>query len=156
MSIRRVRVALAIAVILGSGWQVSGAPQAMPAVWPPPIDPQVVRDQYDMTWGDYVPIPGTTWNDPTRVASVKTIRLAILAADFPDQPFLMTMPKGSDKYGNPRASSAKTSSSTHRTSTQSHRRTIKATRRTNTGWNNRPISTAAAPCPSMRNPRPRR
>jgi hypothetical protein len=103
MSIRRVRVALAIAVILGSGWQVSGAPQAMPAVWPPPIDPQVVRDQYDMTWGDYVPIPGTTWNDPTRVASVKTIRLAILAADFPDQPFLMTMPKGSDKYGNPRA-----------------------------------------------------
>src|SRR5262245_1858521 len=80
------------------------APQTPPSTaWPPPIDPQVVRDQYDMTWDDYVPIPGTTWNDPARVASVKTIRLAILAADFPDQPFVMTLPKQSDKYGNPHA-----------------------------------------------------
>ena len=103
MSVRGLRVALIVSAIAGSSWQLSGAPQAPSAAWPPPIDPQVVRDQYDMTWDDYVPIPGATWNDPTRVASVKTIRLAVLAADFPDQPFLMTMPKGSDKYGNPRA-----------------------------------------------------
>ena len=68
---------------------------------PPAIDPQVVRDQDDMTWDDYKPIPGTSWNDPTKVASEKTIRLAILCADFPDVPFVMTLPKNSDIYGNP-------------------------------------------------------
>ena len=44
---------------------------------------------------------GTTWNDPTRVATVKTIKLAIVCADFPDYPFVMTRPKYSDLYGNP-------------------------------------------------------
>src|SRR5262245_37920745 len=68
---------------------------------PAPIDPQVVRDQDDMTWDDYKPIPGTAWNDPAKVANVRTIRLAILCADFPDVPFVMTLPKHSDIYGNP-------------------------------------------------------
>jgi M6 family metalloprotease-like protein len=68
---------------------------------PPPVDRQIVRDQDDMTWDDYKPIPGTSWNDPRKVASVRTIRLAILCADFPDVPFVMTLPKQSDKYGNP-------------------------------------------------------
>ena len=91
-------------VLAGSAWQLQSAPQQKPATqaWPPPIDLQTVRDQDDMTWDDYVPIPGTTWNDATRVASQKTIRLAIVTADFPDFPFVMTMPKGSDLYGNPR------------------------------------------------------
>jgi len=83
---------------------LGGAPRqaAPPAGWPPPaIDPQIVRDQDDMTWDDYRPIPGTTWNDPARVATVKTIKLAIVCADFPDQPFVMTLPKHSDLYGNP-------------------------------------------------------
>lgn len=104
MLFQRSRIVFIASIILAAGWQASLVPQSgAQTSWPPPIDPQVVRDQYDMTWDDYVPIPGTTWNDPTRVASVKTIRLAILAADFPDQPFLMTLPKQSDKYGNPRA-----------------------------------------------------
>ena len=68
---------------------------------PAAIDPQIVRDQDDMTWADYKPIPGATWNDPAKVASEKTIRLAILCADFPDVPFVMTLPKHSDLYGNP-------------------------------------------------------
>ena len=68
---------------------------------PPAIDPQIVRDQDDMTWADYKPIPGASWNDPSRVATEKTIRLAILCADFPDVPFVMTLPKHSDLYGNP-------------------------------------------------------
>jgi M6 family metalloprotease-like protein len=95
---------LALAVLVGTGIALTASTQtsqSSAAAWPPPIDPQVVRDQYDMTWDDYVPIPGTTWNDPAKVASVKTIRLAILCADFPDQPFVMTLPKNSDKYGNP-------------------------------------------------------
>jgi M6 family metalloprotease-like protein len=93
---------LVLAVVAGTSFTLTATPQSTSATpWPPPIDPQVVRDQYDMTWDDYVPIPGTTWNDPARVAAEKTIRLAILCADFPDQPFVMTLPKQSDKYGNP-------------------------------------------------------
>jgi M6 family metalloprotease-like protein len=70
--------------------------------WPSrPIDPQNVRDQENMTWEDYTPIPGATWNDPDRQASVRTIKLAIVCADFPDQPFVMTLPSHSDLYGNP-------------------------------------------------------
>src|SRR5262245_5701983 len=94
---------LLLTLVTGVGLTLSATPQAPQgpanAPWPPPIDPPMGRDQYDMTWDDYVPIPGTTWNDPSKVASVKTIRLAILAADFPDQPFVMTLPKNSDKYG---------------------------------------------------------
>ena len=102
---QRLRVVVVFAAMAGAAWQVQTAPQttpATPSAWPPPLDPQIVRDQDDMTWDDYVPIPGTTWNDPTRVATMKTIRLAIVTADFPDFPFVMTMAKGSDLYGNPR------------------------------------------------------
>jgi M6 family metalloprotease-like protein len=89
-------------VAAATGLWLAAAPQDTPQpAWPPPIDPQVVRDQDDMTWDDYTPIPGATWNDPSRVASVKTIRLAIVTADFPDVPFVMTMKKHSDLYGNP-------------------------------------------------------
>ncbi len=92
------------ALVASGSWLSPAATQTATGAqtaWPAPIDPQIVRDQDDMTWDDYKPIPGTTWNDPTRVATVKTIRLAIICADFPDQPFVMTLPKHSDIYGNP-------------------------------------------------------
>src|SRR5262245_51676864 len=104
MRIRRRSLIVAAAIAGLTALAPSGlARQAgsPPAAWPPSIDPQIVRDQDDMTWDDYKPIPGTSWNDPVRVATVKTIRLAILCADFPDQPFVMTLPKHSDLYGNP-------------------------------------------------------
>jgi len=66
-----------------------------------PLDPQQVEDQDDMTWADYHPIPGINWADPNRKASVKTMRIALLVADFDDQPFVMTLPKHSDLFGNP-------------------------------------------------------
>ena len=65
------------------------------------IDPQEVRDQDDMTWEDYKPIPGINWADPSLKPTKKMLRIAILAADFPDHPFVMTLPKHSDPYGNP-------------------------------------------------------
>jgi M6 family metalloprotease-like protein len=65
-----------------------------------PIDPQVVIDQDDMTWDDYTPIPGVSWADSTE-ASERTIRIALLPADFPNQPFVMTLPRYSDPFGNP-------------------------------------------------------
>jgi M6 family metalloprotease-like protein len=74
--------------------------QANPA-GPAPIDRQQVRDQDDMTWDDYRPIPGTDWANPERKGSDKTLRIAILTADFEDQPFVMTLPLRSDLFGNP-------------------------------------------------------
>jgi M6 family metalloprotease-like protein len=67
---------------------------------PKPIDPQVVQDQDDMTWDDYLPIPGKNWADPSIVPDRK-FRMALVAVDFPDQPFVITLPKQSDLFGNP-------------------------------------------------------
>lgn len=68
---------------------------------PAPIDPQVVQDQDDMTWADYQPIPGHSWADPALVPTRRQFRVALVAVDFPDQPFVVTLPKQSDPFGNP-------------------------------------------------------
>jgi len=65
-----------------------------------PIDPQVVQDQDEMTWSDYKPIPGKNWADPA-LKPGRQIRIALIAIDFQDQPFVMTLPKHSDLFGNP-------------------------------------------------------
>jgi M6 family metalloprotease-like protein len=86
--------------------QLAGAVLAWPggawgADFPPPIDKQVVQDQDDMTWDDYKPVPGRNWNDPSLVPSVRNLRIAVVAVDFSDQPFVITQPKHSDPFGNP-------------------------------------------------------
>lgn len=98
---RSAIVIAAFAIVFSDDAPMRAMPQTPAAARPPAIDPQVVRDQDDMTWDDYVPIPGAKWNDPSLVATSKTIRLAVVTADFPDFPFVMTMPKHSDLYGNP-------------------------------------------------------
>jgi len=65
-----------------------------------PLDAQVVQDQQEMTWADYHPIPGKDWADPAPVPQ-RVLRIALVAVDFPDQPFVITLPKGSDPFGNP-------------------------------------------------------
>lgn len=67
---------------------------------PAPIDPQKSEDQQDMTWDDYRPIPGKNWADPSLVPERK-LRIALVAVDFPDQPFVITLPEKSDLFGNP-------------------------------------------------------
>jgi M6 family metalloprotease-like protein len=69
---------------------------------PAPVDPQAVRDQDDMTWDDYRPVPGVNWADTSRRGTKRTMRVAIIAADYSDFPFVLTLPKGSDLFGNPR------------------------------------------------------
>ena len=54
-----------------------------------------------MTWDDYHPIPGVDWADPARKPTERTIRIALVMADFDDQPFVITLPKQSDLFGNP-------------------------------------------------------
>jgi M6 family metalloprotease-like protein len=77
-----------------------GAPGPEQVRLRPPIDPQRVQDQDDMTWADYRPIPGRNWADPS-LKPERGFKLAVVAIDFPDQPFVITMPKGSDPFGNP-------------------------------------------------------
>ncbi|MEO8077419.1 MAG: peptidase M6, partial [Acidobacteriota bacterium] len=67
---------------------------------PAPIDQQRVQDQQDMTWSDYHPIPGASWADPLRPPE-RALRVALVAVDFEDQPFVITRPKQSDPFGNP-------------------------------------------------------
>jgi M6 family metalloprotease-like protein len=64
------------------------------------LDPQEVQDQDDMTWDDYRPIPGVNWADPTLVPE-REFHIALIAVDFSDQPFVITMPRYSDPFGNP-------------------------------------------------------
>lgn len=59
-----------------------------------------------MTWKDYRPIPGTSWAD-NGVPGTRVLRVALVAVDFPDQPFVITMPKGSDLFGNPQVDPVK-------------------------------------------------
>ncbi len=89
---------LALAAVMGLG--LSGASASGEAASLRPIDPQVVQDQDTMTWADYRPIPGRNWADPA-LKPQRGFRLAVVAIDFPDQPFVVTLPKGSDPFGNP-------------------------------------------------------
>jgi len=99
---------LLVAVML-TGWEVVSVPRPkkgeknkkVAAVeLPAPIDPQVVQDQDDMTWADYKPIPGINWADPARKPE-REFKMALVAVDFSDQPFVITQPKYSDPFGNP-------------------------------------------------------
>ena len=70
------------------------------------LDPQRVQDQDTMTWKDYRPIPGATWADATRKGE-RVFRVALVAVDFEDQPFVITMKKRSDPFGNPQVDPVK-------------------------------------------------
>ena len=90
--------------ILGaSSWLMfpsSGKTESKFLSFPPPLDPQKVQDQEEMTWADYRPIPGVQWSDPS-LQPERGFKLAVVAVDFPDQPFVITRLKGSDPFGNP-------------------------------------------------------
>jgi M6 family metalloprotease-like protein len=95
------KVTASARALLFAGFFAACAPGRSPAQSLPPIDPQKVEDQDDMTWADYHPIPGVDWTDPARQPTERTIKIALVAADFDDQPFVITLPKHSDLFGNP-------------------------------------------------------
>ncbi|WP_433362720.1 M6 family metalloprotease domain-containing protein [Streptosporangium sp. CA-115845] len=88
-------------------WQ-QDAPEAPAArhaqpVTPAPIDPQNWKNPDHMTWADYRKPPGTNWADPATKGSKRTFRGALVLADYPNQPFVVTQPKGSTVFRNPSA-----------------------------------------------------
>lgn len=68
-----------------------------------PIDPQNWENPDHMTWDDYKKPPGTNWADPTKQGSVRTFKGALVLVDYPNQPFVVTLPKNSTPFGNPSA-----------------------------------------------------
>ncbi|MFF4775242.1 M6 family metalloprotease domain-containing protein [Microtetraspora fusca] len=68
-----------------------------------PIDPQNWTNPDHMTWADYKKIPGTDWADPGKKGSARTFKGALVLLDYPNQPFVVTQPKGSTVFGNPSA-----------------------------------------------------
>src|SRR5512144_3090090 len=76
-----------VVVILFAAVGITGQTGTKPL---PPIDPQKVQDQDVMSWDDYHPIPGKNWADPS-LKPERPFRLAVVAIDFPDQPFVITL-----------------------------------------------------------------
>lgn len=65
------------------------------------LDPQKWENPDDMTWGDYKPIPGASWVDPTRKGSMRNFNIALVPVDYPDMDFVVTQTAGSTAFGNP-------------------------------------------------------
>lgn len=68
--------------------------------FPEPADVQSWELPEDMTWEDYLPVPGIDWRtadiEPERV-----LRGALVIVDFPDREFILSQPEGSEVAGNP-------------------------------------------------------
>jgi M6 family metalloprotease-like protein len=93
--------ALAIAGALATP-AMAGKQKPGLAGFPEPVDPQSWVLPQDMTWNDYKPLPGLNWLDPKN-APPKKLRAALIVADYPDRPFLISQANGSDPAGNPQS-----------------------------------------------------
>ncbi|PHH90899.1 hypothetical protein CDD83_2318 [Cordyceps sp. RAO-2017] len=65
------------------------------------IDRQDWVNPDNMTWADFKPAPGTTWNDASRKGSVRNFDIALITVDYRDKPFVVTRPPNSTIFGNP-------------------------------------------------------
>jgi M6 family metalloprotease-like protein len=68
-----------------------------------PIDPQNWENPDHMKWSDYVPVPETDFANPASEPAKRKFKVALVLGDFTDQPFLITQPKKSHPFGNPRS-----------------------------------------------------
>ena len=88
-------------LIAGACLLLSGAGESHMGA-PPPIDPQQVKDQDEMTWDDYQAHPRNGLGESGSEARRTRISVSpSLRRDFADLPFVMTLPKQSDLFGNP-------------------------------------------------------
>lgn len=98
-----VITATAATGLLLSGTGIAVANDATAAVDPSvlqPIDPQNWVKSEDMTWADYVEIPGTDWANQTE-GSKQVFNGAIVLVDFANQDFVVSQEEGSHVFGNP-------------------------------------------------------
>lgn len=67
------------------------------------LDPQNWENPDDMTWDDYVQPPGRPWHDASRKGSERNFNIALVAVDYPDSDFVITMAENSTVFTNPQA-----------------------------------------------------
>jgi M6 family metalloprotease-like protein len=67
------------------------------------LDPQNWENPDDMTWDDFVQPPGRPWYDATRKGSERNFNIALVAVDYPDSDFVITMAENSTVFTNPQA-----------------------------------------------------
>ncbi|KAI1642398.1 uncharacterized protein F4817DRAFT_362297 [Daldinia loculata] len=89
---------LVSAVLSGHTWAAPYTPQRDPFKV---LDPQNWVNPDNMTWADYKTPPGTSWSDPSRKGSVRNFNIALVAVDYPDEPFVITQAPNSTVFGNP-------------------------------------------------------
>ncbi|KAH7310606.1 hypothetical protein B0I35DRAFT_358457 [Stachybotrys elegans] len=70
------------------------------------IDPQNWVNPDDMTWDDYVAIPGTNWSDPETPGTIRNFNIALITFDYDDKPFDVTLDPYSTVFGNPQPAAA--------------------------------------------------
>lgn len=70
------------------------------------LDPQNWVNPDNMTWDDWRAPPGTNWVDPSRKGSSRNFNIALVTVDYPNQPFVVTLPPKSTIFGNPQPSGA--------------------------------------------------
>ena len=56
-----------------------------------------------VTWDDYVRPPGRPWSDPTRKGYERKFNIALVAVDYPDHDFVITVAENSTVFTNPQA-----------------------------------------------------
>ena len=127
------------AIVLCTTAPTSVAPQQPAAAtpWPAPLDPQVVRDQDDMTWADYKPIPGVNWAvRHARPPSERTIKIAMVLLTSRTSRSSSRCRSTPTRSAIPRSirSSARTCRSSTTTSGTSRSRSTTAAPCTSTGW----------------------
>ncbi|KAI1305109.1 hypothetical protein F5Y03DRAFT_164342 [Xylaria venustula] len=72
-------------------------------------DPFAILDQQkivlpdNITWADYVPVPGTNWSDPSRKGSERNFNIALVVVDYSDKPFVISQEPGSTPFNNPQS-----------------------------------------------------
>ena len=69
------------------------------------LDPQKWVNPDSMTWADYVSPPSTNWSNPLVYGTSRNFNIALVAVDYGDKPFVVTLPPNSTIYGNPQPDS---------------------------------------------------
>ncbi|KAH9880300.1 hypothetical protein IAQ61_000589 [Plenodomus lingam] len=66
-----------------------------------PIDEQHWVNPDDMKWSDFKAPPSTDWSNPASKGRDRNFNIAMVTVDYPDSPFVVTLPANSDVFGNP-------------------------------------------------------
>jgi M6 family metalloprotease-like protein len=70
------------------------------------VDPQNWVNPDDMTWADFKPPPGATWNDPSQKGTDRNFNIALIVFDFEDMPFVISQSPNQTIFGNPQPAAA--------------------------------------------------